>query len=411
MHTEKVRLYPNKTQREEIDRILYHCRKLYNHLLEMDIELYKKTGKGLRGFGFDKPAQDFTGNNLPSKVRTAVYRRLDQSLKRFYNKLSRFPRFKSENRYLSFETTVVGSDGYKIFPDENKIQFPRLGKIKAIFTRKILGYPKTMSIKKYKSGKYYAFIVIEDSRAPKPIIPQRKKIVGIDFGVSKFITTNEGDIVKSVRFLRKKLNKLRKAQRELSRKQKGSKNREKARIKVARLYEKVANCRNDFHFKVAHNLVMKYDIIVCEDLRIKQMMKHNTKRMRRAILDQGFAVFLEILQHMCNKYSCLLVKVDPKYTTQKCSVCGTIIKKDLSIRTHKCPHCGLEIDRDVNAAINVLHKGQIQLAGGSLTARSAGAAVESSNIFKFVEKVVTGLKINNLYSKLPSMKQASSQIK
>ncbi len=392
MHTEKVRLYPNKTQQKKIDDILYNCRKLYNYLLNLNIETYKKTRTSILGYDLDKSAQNFIKNAIPGKVRQAVCQRLTLAFRRFFKHLSKFPKFKSSNRFLSFESNTVGKDGYRIFPGLNKIQLPRLGKIKAIFTRPIVGKTKKIVVKRMKSGKYYAFIYIDDKDIPKPIIQNRKEIVGIDLGVSKFLTTNEGGIIKSSRFLRKNLKKLRHAQRELSRKQKGSHNWEKARVKVARIYEKVANCRRDLHFKAAHNLVMTYNHIVCEDLRVKEMIKHNTRKMRRAILDQGFYTFLVILEQMCNKYSSALTKVNPRYTSQICSNCGCVVKKDLSVRIHKCPHCGLEIDRDVNAAINILHRGKQQLAVSLAAANVPGTGIVSSNIYKFVEGVITGLK-------------------
>lgn len=392
MYTEKIRLYPNKTQQKKIDDILYHCRKLYNYLLELDIETYKTSKKSILGNNLYKIAKDFIGKKIPGKVTQQVCRRLNLAFERFFKHLGRFPKFKSESKYLSFGVTGVGRDGTRIHPGKSKIQFVRIGNIKAIFTRPILGVPKSMVIKRMKSGKYYAFVFIDDCDIPKTNIQNRKEIVGIDLGVSKFITTNNGDIVKSSRFLKKNLDKLRRAHRELSRKQKGSHNWEKARVKVARIYEKVANCRRDFQFKVAHAFVVNYNHIVCEDLRISEMVKNKPKSMRRAIMDQGFYGFLVILEHLCNKYSCAFTKVDPHYTTQDCSRCGTRVKKDLSTRIHKCPHCGLEIDRDVNAAINILHRGQQQLAVALAAANFPGTGIVSSNIYKFVEGVITGLK-------------------
>ena len=376
MHTEKVRIYPNKTQQKAIDDILWNCKELYNYLLDLHIRTYKETGKGLLGYALDNPAQEFIGNKIPSRVRQRLIHRLTSAFKRFFNKQNRFPKFKSINKIRSF-TVVDLTHGFNF--DEKHVKVNGVGKIKAVFTRDILGVPKECTIKKKPSGKYYAFIQLDDKDVPKVEINQPEKCVAIDLGVSRFYTDENGNYIAAPRFLRRNLNKLRKAQRELSRKQKGSRNREKARIKVARLHEKVANARRDFHFKVAYYLVTTFKEVICEDLHTSKMFLGKDKQSRlarRALYDVALTSFLIILTHMAIKYGCKLTKVQPQYTSQICSNCGTIVKKSLSDRIHKCPHCGLEIDRDVNAARNILQRGGKQLPEGTPGGTSVPTLVE-----------------------------------
>jgi len=375
MYTEKVRIYPNKTQQKAIDNILWNCKELYNYLLDLNIRTYKETGESLLGYDLNKYARIFIKNRIPNRVMRCVIKRLTESFRRFFKKLSRFPKFKSVNKFRSF-TVVEITRGFNF--DKNHIKVNSLGKIKAVFTRDLLGVPKQCTIKKMPSGKYYAFIQLDDKDVPKVEIDQPEECVAIDLGVSRFYTDENGNYVSSPRFLRRNLKKLRKVQRELSRKQKGSRNREKARIKVARLYEKVANTRRDFHFKVAYFLVTTFKEVICEDLRTSKMFLGKDKKSRlarRALYDVALASFLVILQQMANLYGCKLIKVDPQYTSQICSNCGAIVKKSLSDRVHKCPHCGLEIDRDVNAARNILQRGK-QLSVGTTGCTSVHQLVE-----------------------------------
>ena len=310
---------------------------------------------------FEKPADC----QVHSQVIQNVGARLADAFSRFFNKKLRNskPKFKSIKKFRSF--TYPQSTGYFLDLKNKRIRLGKFGKVKAVFTREIKGTPKSCTIKKFPCGHYYAFIVVEEPENSR-IIPVRQRTgVGIDLGVSRFFTTHDGKYFDSPRFLRHNLEKLRRAQRKLSHKKIGSKNREKARLKVAKLHEKVKNSRRDHHFKVAHYLVTNYDQVVCEDLEPSKMFrkKHESKQ-RRALRDVALSEFLEILDWMGRKYSCEITKVPPEYTSQMCSGCGSIVKKDLSVRTHSCPHCGLVIDRDINAAINILNRGN-KLPGGT----------------------------------------------
>ena len=276
MHTEKIRIYPNKTQQKIIDEMLWNCKELYNYLMNLNITTYQSTGKGILGNSLDKPSQKFIGNKLPAAVRLTVIRRLTTAFERFFKKLAKFPKYKSINQYRSI---IYNHYKHGFNFTTNCIKLTKLGKVRAKFTRVFGGLPKQCIIKKMRSGKYYAFVQIDDE--PKKIeINQPEDIVAIDLGISKFFTDNNGNYINAPKFLKRNLKKLARAQRELMRKQKGSKNREKARIKYARIYEKIANIRSDFHFKVAHYLVTTYKEIICENLEIKSMFPGKSRAMK-----------------------------------------------------------------------------------------------------------------------------------
>ena len=367
IHTEKIRIYPNKSQRILIDKILWHCKCTYNKLLEIHNETWISEKKTLSRYDYNNLSKNFEKPDYPiySQVIQNVGARLADAFSRFFNKKLRNskPKFKSIKKFRSF--TYPQSSGFSLDPKNKRIRLGKFGKVKAVFTREITGTPKSCTIKKFPCGHYYAFVVVEETENSRIIPVHQRTRVGIDLGVSRFFTTHDGKYFESPRFLRRNLEKLARAQRKLSRKKIGSKNREKARLRVARLHEKVKNVRRDHHFKVAHHLVTNYDQVVYEDLETSKMFKKKYEsKQRRALRDVALSEFLEVLDWMGCKYSCEITKVPPEYTSQMCSGCGTVVKKDLSVRTHSCPHGGLVTDRDINAAINILNRGN-KVPGGT----------------------------------------------
>ena len=385
--TEKIRIYPNKSQRILIDNILWYCKETYNRLLEIhNSERLIDKNKKFSKFDYNQLIKTFEkpkGFQVHSQVVQQVSERLATAFSRFLGKVSRYPKFKSIRSFRSF--TYPQNTGFSLDVKNSRIRLGKFGKVKAVFSREIVGTPKRCTIKKLPCGHYYAFIAVDngDMLNQQPILIRQRTKVGIDLGVSRFYTTHDGEYLESPRFLRKKLLKLRVAQRKLSRKQKGSNNWRKQVLKVARIYENVKNSRRDYHFKVAHYLVNKFDQIVCEDLQVLNMFrKKHERKQRRALLDVGLYEFLVILEWMCQKYSCILTKVPPQHTSQLCSRCGSIVKKDLSVRIHNCPHCGLVVDRDINAAVNILNKINIPVGttGGVMTEVITPTLVEMSLI-------------------------------
>jgi len=176
--------------------------------------------------------------------------------------------------------------------------------------------------------------------------------VGLDVGLEKFAALSDGSVIENPRYLRKTEKRLKHAHRALSRKQKASRNRKKARLKVARLHAKIRSQRRDFLHKASRRLVNTYSMVAVEDLAVRNMVKNH--HLAKSISDAGWSEFLTMLCYKAEEAGSRVVKVNPSGTSQECSRCGTTVAKDLSVRLHKCPHCGLVVDRDVNAARNIL---------------------------------------------------------
>ena len=385
LYTEKIRIYPNKDQRHLINQTLKTCQYLYNQLLSYSKEYYQnkiREKKYLSKFDYNKLIKNYINTkdtNVYVQVLQATCGRLSDAYDRFFKKQNRYPKYKSIRQFKSF--TYPQNTGFALLPT-NKIRLGKFGKVKAKFSREINGTLKTCTIKKMNSGKYYAFITIETDN--NIIVPSnRKESIGIDLGIKNFITTHEGMFIKRPKFIGKYKNKLIRAQRKLSRKKIGSHNRNKCRLKLARIHEKISNTRRDHHFKVAHWLVNNYNIVCCEKLSSNFMIsrkKRQSKSITKHAIDISFYEFLVILNYMGNKYSSKIIEVDPFNTTQICSNCGSIVSKSLSDRIHHCPECNCNLDRDVNAAINILNR-------GLNTIRTVG----TTGTITLVEIKVTGL--------------------
>ena len=236
---------------------------------------------------------------------------------------------------------------------------PKVGHLKIRYHRPLPdGKIKTLTISKKASG-WYATIVVE---VPDPVEVPVKTTLGVDVGLNSFVVDSDGERIPNPRHYRKSERELRKHQRILFRRNKGSKRRAKQRGIVARCHQRIANQRKDFQFKAAHRILERCDEVAVEDLKIKNMLKNHY--LAKSISDVGWGAFRLKLQSKAASAGKQLTKVKPHYTSQKCSDCSKIVAKQSSDRVHDCPHCGLVLDRDHNAAINI-KKAAVALRGGA----------------------------------------------
>jgi putative transposase len=288
--------------------------------------------------------------------------RLSKALKRFRARKALalnggFPRFKQGNQWHSIQLRQYGKDVY-LHEDQKHLMVPaKLGKfLKIKLHRPIEGTPKTVHLVLRADGHWYALIVCE-TEPPTHHLPStcEHADIGIDVGLKSFLTDSDGHIITNPRFYRTSQRTLRRKQRQLCRRTKGSHRRRKAVRNVAKTHLKIQRQRRDHHFKTAKPYAEGYHRIIVEDLAISHMVKNH--HLAKSIMDASWGTFLAVLEAKAANAGHQVIRVNPRFTTQKCHTCGAIVQKALSVRTHICPFCGYVADRDVNAAKNILMAG------------------------------------------------------
>lgn len=353
----KLRLYPNKEQEIYFSKCFGSVRFIYNKMLNDKIEYYKKNNKML----YNRPAQykkEYIWlKEVDSLALANAQMNLDKAYKNFFrDKSVGFPKFKSKkNNYYSY-TTNNQKNTIDIV-DGKYIKLPKLKTLVRIKQHRQIpkdGKIKSATISKNSSGKYYISILVEQEIKE---LPKNEFTIGIDLGLTDFAITSDGVKYSNPRYLRKSLNKLAKEQRKLSRKKNGSKNRNKQRVKVAKLHEHISNQRKDFLHKLSSELINENQVICLEDLQVKEIQQN--KYLSQSVSDVGWYEFRRQLEYKAKWYGRTISFVDKWYpSSQICSNCGNNTgKKSLDIREFDCPYCGKHHDRDINASINILHEG------------------------------------------------------
>ena len=360
LKTYKFRLYPTEEQEQIMHNTCFLCSILYNRGLAERKEKWENEKLSLSAYDQIKnlPAEKqeipfLTG--VHSQVLQDVYRRLDKSFQNFFRRLKEgeepgYPRFKPARKYDSF---TYPQSGFSI-EEEGKggrLKLSKIGVVKIKMHRPICGEIKTLTIRR-QAGKWYACFVCETEADP---LPKTGNSTGIDFGINSLVATSDGKLIPSPRNLLQSEAKLKRLQRAVSRKKKGSRRRKKAVLALQKQHEKVANQRRDFAFKLARKLLEQNDLVAIEDLQVKNMV--GNRCLAKSIHDAAWNKLATILEHKAEEFGRAIVKVDPKNTSQNCSSCGNKVPKTLSARQHNCFHCGLSLDRDVNAALNILYRG------------------------------------------------------
>lgn len=371
----KLRLSANE---KALSDALWRCRTLYNAALEERLGAWRLRRKSLSFYDqcrelTEVRAADPAYAELDSTMtRLTVLRRLDLAFKAFFRRCKAgeragFPRFKGRER---FDTLVFGTSGWKL--SCGKLRLTGIGTFRVAGKLHRGGTPRGLRLVR-KADRWYAQVLIDVGASPA--VQPSHNGVGIDVGIRTFAALSDGSSVEHPHFLKKSLDELAEAQRKLASKHRGSERRRKAKLKLARLHARIANRRRDFIWQTAAELDKRYDGFAIEDLDIAEMAtkKENDGRtargLRRGIMDSAWGMFGHALACKAEEAGKPLVRVNPKGTSQRCSGCGSLVRKALRDRVHDCAACGLRMDRDLNAALNIYDLGW----------RSAASAAENSH--------------------------------
>lgn len=350
----KFRIYPSAEQRVMFAKTFGCVRFVYNRMLSDKLEKKKSV----------TPAQYKDEFEWLREVDSLALCNAQINLKRAFENRRKNPkhfskpRFKSKKSKQSYSTN---NQKGSVRIEDGKIRLPKIGLVKIKLHRQIVGTIKTVTITKMPSDKYYVSILTEYENQVLPIMP--KKFVGLDYSMGELFVSSEGERADYPKYYRRAQKRLRTVQKKFSRSKKFSNNREKIRVMLSRVYEKVTNRRKDFLHKLSSHLVNENDAIAIEDLDLQEMSKHKCGgrfSFGKSISDNGWGMFTRMLEYKLDWQGKNLVKIDKWYpSSQLCSQCGyqNSNTKNLSIRQWICPKCGAHHDRDVNAAINIKNEG------------------------------------------------------
>ncbi len=355
----KFRLLPKEDQIPMLEKHFGCSRFVFNYFLKEKQEHYLKDKKTLNYNNCSsilttlKKNEEYSWlNEVNSQSLQASLKNLESAYGNFFKKKSKFPRFKSKKDKNSFHIPQF----VEVIDNELRIpKFNKTNKLQFIKHRPIKGKICSATISKNPSGKYYVSILTEQVNEEDQ--SNTGKSIGIDLGIKDFIITSDGNKFPNYKFKKQYQNKLVKLQKHFSKKQKDSNRRERFRIKIAKLHEKITNSREDMQHKLSTALLNKYDVICLESLAVKNMMSNH--RLAEAIGDAAWYSFISKLQYKAQWRGKRIIQIEQFYPSSKtCNECGYINHNlKLKDRVWICPHCGKSHDRDINAANNILNRG------------------------------------------------------
>jgi putative transposase len=352
----KYRLKPTKKQKSLIDKHIGCCRLVYNWALEQKIKTYEQTGKSINHMGLDKllPAlkteKDFL-KETNSQSLQGMTKHVDAAFVRFFREKNGFPKFKSKkNPIQSFPVP----QHYTVDFENSTVKLPKIGKVEVIFHRTFEGTLRTATVSRSCLGKYYISILVEDGKE----LPITQKYsdsttVGIDVGIKDFAVVSTGKKIENPKYLKNSLKRLKCLQKRVSKKQKGSNRRNKARILLSKIHEKISNQRNNFQHQISSKLISENQAIALETLNVKGMVKSHC--LAQSISDAGWSSFVSKLEYKATWFGKTILRIGRFEPSSKlCSVCG-YHNKELTLKDREwiCPDCKTPHDRDINAAINI----------------------------------------------------------
>ena len=352
----KYRIYPTKEQEEMFSQHFGSCRFVYNWALEHKIKSYQLEGRSISRFTLNSMMPELKKTyewlkDVNSQSLQGATLHLENAFTKFFREKKGFPKFKSrKNPVQSFSVP----QHYKMDYSNNKVFLPKIGIVKTVLHREFSGFGKTATVSRTATGKYYISILVDDGlETPVKSIFNEKVTVGVDVGISDFAVLSNGEKIENPKYFKNSLERLVVLQRRLSKKQKGSMNKSKARFVVAKHHEKVSNQRHDFQHKVTHKLISENQAVAMETLNVSGMLKNHC--LAQSIADAAWSSFVSKLEYKAEWYGKTLLRIGMfEPSTKICNVCGHY-KSDmtLAIREWQCPDCNTNHDRDINAAINI----------------------------------------------------------
>ena len=362
----KYRIYPDKEQKTQLAKTFGCCRFVYNQTLAYRKEVYEQAKKSIS----KTDCNNYCNRELKNTYKwlkevdkfaltNAIYN-MDSAYQKFFREHAGYPKFKSKHDNHKSYTTNFTNGNITVDFENGKIKLPKLKKIKAKLHREFCGHIKSVTISQVPSGKYYVSILVETEHEE---LAQTNQTIGLDLGIKDLCITSDGKKYENPKTIKKYERKLSRLQRQLAHKEKGSSNYKKKKKEIALCHEKIGNTRKDYLHKITHEIVSENQVIVSENLQIKNMIKSH--HLAKSISDVSWYEITRQLEYKSKWNGREYVKIDTFYaSSQLCSDCGyqNTDTKDLAVREWECPVCGAKHDRDINAAKNILAEGLRQIA-------------------------------------------------